>query len=143
MRTTKRQPRTFAEAVRHFSDLDVCTGFVAGMRWPRGPVCPRCGCVEYSYLTTRRLWKCTACKRQYSLKVGTIFEDSALGLDKWLPAIWLIANGRGAVSSHELGRALGTTQKSAWLMLHRIRLAMQTSSFEPVLVPREQETEHR
>jgi transposase-like protein len=123
-------PSTLLQAIRYFSDLDVATDFLARMRWPRGPVCPRCGCVEYSYLKTRRLWKCKACKRQYSVKVGTIFEDSALGLDKWLPAVWLIANSKNGISSHELGRALGTTQKSAWFMLHRIRLAMQTGSFD-------------
>jgi len=122
-------PRTLLEAIRHFSDLDVCTEFVAGLRWPNGPVCPRCACVEYSYLTTRRLWKCKACKRQYSVKVGTIFEDSALGLDKWLPAVWLTANSKNGISSHELARALGTTQKSAWFMLHRIRLTMRTGTF--------------
>jgi transposase-like protein len=129
MASKKRLPATLLEAVRYFSDLDVCTEFVANLRWPNGPVCPRCGSVEYSYLTTRRLWKCKACKRQYSVKVGTIFEDSALGLDKWLPAVWLIANSKNGISSHELGRALGTTQKSAWFMLHRIRLAMQTGTF--------------
>jgi transposase-like protein len=124
-----KKPRTLIEAVRYFSDLDTCTEFVARLRWPDGPVCPRCGCGDYSYLTTRRLWKCKACKRQYSVKVGTIFEDSPLGLDKWLPAIWLIANSKNGISSHELGRALGITQKSAWFVLHRIRLAMQTGTF--------------
>src|SRR5215211_4484993 len=123
-------PETLLEAVRYFSDLDVATDYVAKLRWPRGPVCPRCGDVEYSYLTTRRLWKCKGCKKQYSVKLGTIFEDSALGLDKWLPAVWLIANSKNGISSHELARALGTTQKSAWFMLHRIRLAMQTGSFD-------------
>jgi transposase-like protein len=122
-------PTTLIEAIRYFSDLDVCTDFVARLRWPNGPVCPRCGGVEFSYLTTRRLWKCKACKKQYSVKLGTIFEDSALGLDKWLPAVWLIANSKNGISSHELARSLGTTQKSAWFMLHRIRLAMQTGSF--------------
>jgi transposase-like protein len=102
---------------------------VAKLRWPDGPVCPRCGGAEYSYITTRRLWKCKACKKQYSVKVGTIFEDSPLGLDTWLPAIWLVANSKNGISSHELGRALGITQKSAWFVLHRIRLAMQTQSF--------------
>jgi transposase-like protein len=130
MSKTKRLPTTLLEAIRYFLDLDVCIEFVAKLRWPSGPVCPRCGCVEHSYLTTRRLWKCKGCKKQYSVKVGTIFEDSALGLDKWLPAIWLIANSKNGISSHELGRALGTTQKSAWFMLHRIRLAMQTGSFD-------------
>jgi transposase-like protein len=123
------KPTSLIEAIRYFSDLDVCTDFVANLRWPDGPACPRCGSTEYSYLTTRRLWKCKGCKKQYSVKLGTIFEDSPLGLDKWLPAVWLIANSKNGISSHELGRALGTTQKSAWFMLHRIRLAMQTGSF--------------
>lgn len=117
------------EAVRYFSDIDVATDFVANLRWPDGPVCPRCEGGEHSYLTTRRLWKCKACKKQFSVKVGTIFEDSPLGLDKWLPAVWLIANSKNGISSHELARALGITQKSAWFMLHRIRLAMQDRSF--------------
>ncbi len=125
-----RKPQNLLEAVRYFSDLDVCVQFVAAMRWPDGPVCPHCGGVEHSYLTTRRIWKCKACKRQFSIKIGTIFEDSPLGLDKWLPAVWLIANSKNGISSHELGRALGVTQKSAWFMLHRIRLAMQTGSFD-------------
>ena len=122
-------PRTLLEAVRYFADQDVCAEYVASLRWPNGPECPSCGGTEHSYLTTRRLWKCKACKRQFSVKVGTIFEDSPLGLDKWLPAIWLIANSKNGISSHELGRAVGVTQKSSWFMLHRIRLAMQTGSF--------------
>jgi transposase-like protein len=84
--------------------------------------------MEYSYLTTRRIWKCKGCKKQYSVKLGTIFEDSPLGLDKWLPAVWLAANTKNGISSHELARSLGVTQKSAWFMLHRIRLAMKTGS---------------
>src|SRR5438270_3347452 len=118
------------EAIRYFGDIDVATKFVADLRWPRGPVCPRCGSVEHSYISTRRIWKCNACKRQFSVKVGTIFEDSALGLDKWLPAIWLAANSKNGISSHELARSLGTTQKSAWFMLHRIREAMRRGSVE-------------
>jgi transposase-like protein len=125
----KPKPKTLLEAIRYFSDLDVCTEFVANLRWPDGPVCPRCGSKEYSYLTTRRIWKCKGCKKQYSVKLGTIFEDSPLGLDKWLPAVWLIANSKNGISSHELARSLGVTQKSTWFMLHRIRLAMQTGSF--------------
>jgi hypothetical protein len=117
--TMKSLPTTLLEAIRYFGDLDICTEFVAGLRWTNGPVCPRCEGTNHSYLTTRRLWK-----------VGTIFEDSPLGLDKWLPSVWLIANSKNGISSHELGRALGVTQKSAWFMLHRIRLAMQTGSFE-------------
>jgi len=127
--TQTKLPKTLLQAIRYFEDIEVCTEFVAKLRWPDGPVCPRCESKEYSYLTTRRLWKCKGCKKQYSVKLGTIFEDSPLGLDKWLPAVWLIANSKNGISSHELGRALGVTQKSAWFMLHRIRLAMQTGSF--------------
>ncbi len=116
--------------MRYFADLDVATEFVAKLRWPNGPVCPECGCVEYSYLTTRRLWKCKCCRKQYSVKKGTIFEDSPIGLDKWLAAIWMVANCRTGISSHELGRSIGLTQKSAWFVLHRIRLAMQTGTFD-------------
>lgn len=130
--STDRLPRTLLEAIRYFADIDVCTAFVAKLRWSDGPVCDRCGGVETSYLSTRRVWKCKACKRQFSVKVGTIFEDSPLGLDKWLPAVWLVANAKNGISSHELGRSLGVTQKSAWFMLHRIRLAMQTGSFEKI-----------
>src|SRR6266705_6280086 len=128
--TKKRLPTSLLEAIRYFSDLDICTDFVAKLRWPNSPVCPKCGGLDHSYLTTRRIWKCKACKKQFSVKVGTVFEDSPFGLDKWLPAVWLAANSKNGISSHELGRALGVTQKSAWFMLHRIRLAMQTGSFE-------------
>ncbi len=120
------KPSDLNEAIGYFSDLDVATEFVAGLRWPDGFVCPHCGGGDYSYVSTRRLWKCKSCKKQSSVKVGTIFEDSALGLDKWLPAIWLAANPGGGMSSHELARTLGTTQKSAWFMLHRIAEAEAT-----------------
>ncbi len=121
--TATRLPATLPDAIRYFSDADVANEYVVSLRWPGGPVCPRCGATEHSYVSTRRLWKCKACKRQFSVKVGTIFEGSPLGLDKWLPAIWVAANSRNGISSRELGRALGVTQKSAWFMLHRIRLA--------------------
>jgi transposase-like protein len=127
---SQKQPTNLLEAIRYFADLDVATEYVAKLRWPNGPFCPSCGCTEYSYLTTRRVWKCKACKRQYSVKVGTVFEESRLGLDKWLPAVWLAANTKNGISSHELARALGVTQKSAWFMLHRIRLAMQAGTIE-------------
>ena len=127
---TKQQPRTLIEAIHYFADLDVATDFVAQLRWDGTPTCDRCGSVESYHLAKRRVWKCKGCGRQYSVKVGTIFEDSALGLDKWLPAVWLIANSKNGISSHELGRALGVTQKSAWFMLHRIRLAMRNGSVE-------------
>src|SRR5829696_4273425 len=132
MPDTARLPNNLVDAIRHFSDPDVATGFVAALRWPDGPVCPRCEGTDHSYLTTRRVWKCKACKKQFSVKVGTVFEDSPLGLDKWLPSVWLIANSKNGISSHELGRALGVTQKSAWFMLHRIRLAMQTGTFQKI-----------
>ena len=125
-----KPPTTLIEAIRYFSDLDVATEFVATLRWPDGPECPSCEGKEHSFLTTRRLWKCKACKKQFSVKVGTIFEDSPIPLDKWLAAIWLIANAKNGISSHELGRSIGLTQKSAWFVLHRIRLAMQTGTFK-------------
>ena len=128
------KPRNLLEAIAYFSDIDLATEYVAGLRWPDGFVCPHCGGREYSYVSTRRLWKCKSCKKQSSVKVGTILADSALGLDKWLPAIWLAANSENAISSHELARALGTTQKSAWFMLHRIGEAKATWSAPPAEV---------
>jgi transposase-like protein len=123
-------PETLLEAVKYFADKDVALQFVVALRWPNGVVCPRCESREWSFLSTRRLWKCKACKKQFSVKVGTIFEDSPIGLEKWLPAMWMIANCKNGISSYELGRALGVTQKTAWFMLHRIRLAMQSESFD-------------
>jgi transposase-like protein len=123
-------PTTLVEAIRYFADPEVCVQYVARLRWPDGPVCPNCSGREHSYLTTRYVWKCKACKKQFSVKVGTIFEDSPIPLDKWLAAIWLIANAKNGISSYELARHTGMTQKSAWFVLHRIRLAMQTGSFD-------------
>src|SRR2546422_9673310 len=124
--STKTLPSTLLEAVRYFADLDVANDFVAALRWPDGPRCPDCGHQEHSYISTRRLWKCKNCKRQYSVKVGTIFEDSPIPLDKWLTSIWLIANAKNGISCHELGRAIGLTHQSAWFVLHVVRLAMHT-----------------
>ena len=122
-------PNTLTEAIRYFADADTSMAFVVQLRWPSGVSCIHCGAEKPSYLTTRRIFKCRECKKQFSVKVGTIFEDSPLGLDKWLPALWLLANAKNGISSYELGRALGVTQKTAWFMLSRIRLAMQTKSF--------------
>jgi transposase-like protein len=122
-------PTTLTEAIRYFADPDVSLAFVVQLRWPSGVTCPHCKAEKPSFLTTRRIFKCLACRKQFSVKVGTIFEDSPLGLDKWLPALWLIANAKNGISSYEMHRALGVTQKTAWFMLHRIRLAMQTKSF--------------
>jgi transposase-like protein len=124
-------PKTLLEAIRYFSDPAVALQFVAELRWPDGPVCPRCGVKNEAYfLKTRNLWKCKACSKQFSVKAGTIFEDSPVGLDKWLAAIWLIANAKNGISSYEVGRDLGVEQRTAWFMLHRIRLAMHTGTFE-------------
>jgi transposase-like protein len=129
-RTT--DPRTLLEAVRYFSDPEVALDFVRRAVWAEGtPVCPHCGSREAGFVASRRIWKCKAreCRKQFSAKVGTIFEDSPLGWDKWLPAVWLIANSKNSISSHELARALGVTQKTSWFMLHRIRDAMTTGTF--------------
>ena len=123
-------PRTLQDAIRYFSDLDTCVTFIAQLRWPEGVTCPHCKGKAVSYLSTRRTWKCMnkECHKQFSVKVGTIMEDSPIGLDKWLAAIWMIANCKNGVSSYEIHRAIGVTQKSAWFLLHRIRLAMQTAA---------------
>jgi len=129
-----RLPTTLLEAIRYFADEDRCFEFVKDLRWEDGEVtCPRCKADKPYYLATRRVWKCRSCRKQFSLKSGTIFEGSPLGFDKWLPAIWLIANSKNGISSHELGRALGVTQKSAWFMNHRIRLAMESGSLEKLV----------
>lgn len=120
-----------SDAIRYFSDFENCRDFIVQIRWPDGVIrCPYCGADNPTYLANARLWKCRVNhdRRKFSLKVGTIFEDSPLGLDKWLPAMWLIANCKNGISSYEIHRGLGVTQKTAWFMLHRIRLAMQTSS---------------
>lgn len=124
-------PSTLLEAIRYFADKDIALQLVADLRWPNGAVCPHCHADSPSFLATRRIWKCRSCRKQFSVKVGTIFEDSPLGLDKWLPALWMLANCKNGISSYELARDLGVTQKTAWFMLHRIRLAMQSDSFEP------------
>lgn len=121
-------PTTLQQAIHYFADADNCTTFLAQLRWPDGVECPKCEGKELSYLSTRRLWKCKACKKQFSVKAGSIMEDSPIGLDRWMAAIWLIANAKNGISSCELARSLGMTQKSAWFVLHRIRKAMQSGS---------------
>jgi transposase-like protein len=125
-------PKTLQEAIKYFSDKETCTTFMAQLRWPDGVTCPNCKGKAVSYLSTRHMWKCKnkECTKQFSVKVGTIMEDSPIGLDKWLAAIWLIANAKNGISSYEIHRGIGITQKSAWFVLHRIRLAMQTGTFE-------------
>lgn len=123
-----KQPKTLQQAIQHFSDEQTCIDTVAKMRWPEGPGCPACGHKEHYYLKTQKRWKCKDCGKQFSVKLGTIFEDSPIGLDKWLLALWMIANCKNGVSSYEVHRAIGVTQKTAWFMLHRIRLAMKSGS---------------
>ncbi|HTW45911.1 MAG TPA: IS1595 family transposase [Acidobacteriaceae bacterium] len=119
-------PRSLQQAILYFSNPDNCISYLMARRWPDGVVCPMCGRRDVSYVAKRRVWQCKTRhpKSQFSIKVGTIFEDSAIGLDKWLTAMWMIANCKNGISSHEIGRSLGVTQKSAWFMLHRIRLAL-------------------
>ncbi len=127
-------PKTLQQAIRYFSDPDQCLDFMVGIRWPDGVKCPTCGSKEVSFLATRRVWKCKTkhAKQQFSAKVGTVFEDSPIGLDKWFAAVWMVANCKNGVSSYEIHRALGVTQKTAWFMDHRVRLAMQTGTFEKI-----------
>lgn len=126
-------PKTMQEAIRHFSDELVCIQFVASLRWPDTPTCPNCKSGEATFMTSRRVWLCKDCRKQFSVKVGTIFEDSAVPLSKWLPAIWMVVNAKNGISSYEMGRSLGVTQKTAWFMGHRIRLALQRGSFDKKL----------
>src|SRR5581483_6866843 len=97
-------PETLTEAVRYFTDPDVCLNVVAQLRWPDGVKCPYCDCPSVGFVSTRRIWKCRGCRKQFSAKVGTIFEDSPLGFDKWLPAVWMVANCKHGISSYELHR---------------------------------------
>jgi len=120
------------EAIRYFSDPIVCLKHVSESKWPNGPVCPRCASERLSFLTTRLVWKCLVCKKQFSVKVGTIFQDSAIPLDKWLTAMWLLANCKNGISSYELADAVNVTQRSAWFVLHRIRYAMHTGSVNKI-----------
>lgn len=129
--SSKSAPKTLREAILFFADYDNCRRAVEAIRWPDGVVhCPTCGSDHVVYLETQRRWKCYGkhSKAQFSLKVGTIFEDSAIGLEKWLPALWLLTNCKNGISSYELARALGVTQKTAWFMLSRLRLALQSES---------------
>lgn len=123
-------PNTLLEAVTYFASPQNCLEYLVSRRWPDGVTCPQCGSKAVYFDSSRNGWECKTRhpKRKFTLKTGTIFEDSALGLDKWLPAVWMVANMKNGVSSHELGRSLGVTQKTAWFMLQRIRLALHDDS---------------
>jgi transposase-like protein len=126
-------PKTLQQAIQYFSDADRAFQYALNFRFEDGKVsCPRCGSEKHSFIKTRRIWFCAGCKKQFSLKVGTIFEDSPIALDKWMMAIWMIAACKNGVSSYEMARSIGITQKSAWFMLHRIREAMKNKSVEKI-----------
>jgi transposase-like protein len=119
-------PNTLQEAIVYFADPDRAFEYAKKLRWPDGKVvCPRCNGSKHSFIKTRRIWFCYDCKKQFTLKLGTVFEDSPLGLDKWMTGFWLLVNCKNGVSSMEIHRALGITQKAAWFMLQRLRLAVQ------------------
>jgi len=119
-------PKTLLQAARYFADWDICEEFMRKIKWHGNePVCPHCGSERIGEIKTRRMIRCKDCRKQFSSKVGTIFEDSPLGLDKWFVAVWAIANCKNGISSHELGRTVGVTHRTAWFMLHRIRTAME------------------
>jgi transposase-like protein len=123
-------PETLQEAISYFADETRALNFMVSLRWPDGKViCPHCQSERTTFLATQKRWKCKDCRKQFSAKVGTIFEDSALGYNKWFPAMWLIINAKNGISSYEIHRALGVTQKTGWFMLQRIRLALQQGSF--------------
>jgi transposase-like protein len=127
------EPITLQEAIIYYSDPDNCVRKLVSKRWPSGVVvCPTCGSTSVKFNPKRRTWQCAVhhSRREFSVKVGTIFEDSPLGLDKWLAALWMIVNDKNGISSYEIHRALKFTQKTAWFMLHRIRLALQNGSFD-------------
>src|SRR6266702_3428756 len=126
------KPKTLQQAIRYFSNEQVCVDTIAELRWPNGPICPKCGHNEHYYLATQKRWKCRKCAKQFSVKLGTIFEDSPIPLDKWLAALWMLVNCKNGISSYEVGRDLGITQKSAWFVLHRLRLALQNNSVNKI-----------
>src|SRR5438552_3075423 len=126
------EPKTLQSAIIFYSDPDNCLRKLVSKRWPHGVVCPTCGSTSAKFNASRRIWQCGSHhpKRQFSAKVGTIFEDSPIGLDKWFVAMWMITSAKNGVSSYEIHRAIHVTQKPAWVMLHRLRAAMQTGTFE-------------
>lgn len=125
-------PKTLQEAIIFYTSPARCLELLIELRWPDGIACPYCKGEAVTFMPTAGRWQCKnkACRKQFSIKVGTVMEDSPIGLDKWLCAIWLITNAKNGISSYEIHRALGVTQKTAWFLLHRIRLAMQNGTLE-------------
>lgn len=141
--TQDEMPRTLLQAVRYFSDLALCEKYMRSIKWPAGDIaCPNCGASgdRIGEVATRSVLRCKDCRKMIYTKEGTIFQDSPLGLDKWFVAMWFVANCKNGISSHELGRALGVTQKTAWFMCHRIREAMQIEDPEKFKGPTEADT---
>src|ERR1700685_2811179 len=125
-----KTPKTLQQAIVYFADAGRAFEYAKKLRFPDGKVvCPRCGSAENYFIKTRKLWLCRGCDKQFTLKVGTIFEDSALGLDKWMTAFWMLVNCKNGVSSMEIHRSLGVTQKTAWFMLQRLRNALHNRTF--------------
>ncbi len=127
-------PSTLQEAIRYFADPQRCQDLLSAMRWPQGPACPKCNSLRHGFLKSRNVYQCKECRKQYTAKLGTIFEDSPLPLDKWFCALWMITSAKNGVSSYEVHRALKVTQKTAWFMLHRLRLALQKGSLDRKLM---------
>ncbi|MCI0349301.1 MAG: IS1595 family transposase [Acidobacteriales bacterium] len=125
-------PKTLQQAIKYFSDEQTCIDTVAKLRWPNGPECPACGHKEHYWLASQKRWKCKECWKQFTVKLGTIFEDSPLPLDKWLITLWMLVNCKNGISSYEVAKAIGVSQKSAWFMLHRLRLALQEKSITKI-----------
>jgi transposase-like protein len=125
-----QEPKSLQEAIVYFSNPDNCVAYLVERRWPMGVTCPGCSSTKVSFNAQRRTWKCGShhAKREFSVKVGTIFEDSPISLDKWLTVTWLVTNCKNGISSYEVSRDIKVTQKSAWFMLHRVRLALQDDS---------------
>ncbi len=125
---------TFSVYDPRFTDATAAAEYLESIRWPNGPVCPHCGENERkAYRLTkskRRLWKCAACRKQFTVTVGTIFESSHIPLNKWLLAFYLLCSSKKGMSAHQLHRMLGVTYKSAWFMAHRIRYAMEQPPFQ-------------
>src|SRR5438094_851295 len=132
MDTPTAFPKTLLEAIKYFQNPDTCLSFLRDLRWPNGVVCPTCGSRGVTFLANARVWKCRTKhpRQKFSIKVGTIFEDSPIPLEKWLAAIWMVAGCKNGISSCEMARDLGVTQKTAWFIDHRVRLAMHDGSFE-------------
>src|SRR5579862_361533 len=132
MDTKQNFPKTLIEAITMYSDERTAVDTMAAMRWPNGATCPHCGSREVHFLEKYNRWECKNkhAKRQFTVKVGTVFEDSPISVGKWLMAIWMLTSDKNGISSYEIHRAIGVTQKTAWFMMHRVRLGLKQGTFE-------------